>query len=66
MVLVATWVAEVYVGTDETLLVAQQDHNLCQKKRGSRYVRSGTQTLYVHIEYKHNHNRTCSQDMLRW
>lgn len=28
VVLVAARVAEVYVGTDETLLVAKQDHNL--------------------------------------
>lgn len=32
MVLVAAWVAEVYVGADETLLVAQQDHDLCREK----------------------------------
>ena len=31
MVLVAAWVAELHVGTDETLLVAQQNHDLQRK-----------------------------------
>lgn len=38
VVLVAAWVAEVYVGADETLLVAQQDHNLCQERGEGRGV----------------------------
>ncbi|KAF3857418.1 hypothetical protein F7725_009277 [Dissostichus mawsoni] len=34
VVLVAAGVAEVYVGADEALLVAQQDHNLCRQNGG--------------------------------
>lgn len=40
MVLVAAWVAEVDVGADETLLVAQQDHDLCQGRGEERKGKS--------------------------
>lgn len=36
MVLVTAWVAEVDVGANETLLVAQQDHDLCQERGEER------------------------------
>lgn len=47
VVLVAAWVAEVYVGTDETLLVAQQDHNLCRERAERRSVCGKVHTAFL-------------------
>lgn len=53
VVLVAAWVAEVYVGTDEALLVAQQDHNLCRERgEGGASQCTGRKMPYAHI---HSH-----------
>lgn len=63
VVLVAAWVAEVYVGADETLLVAQQDHNLCRERGESVGAREGTHTASLTTRAD---RRTWSQDMFRW
>ncbi len=67
VVLVAAWVAEVYVCANETLLVAQQDHDLCretERERGggregeSAYRREGVDGVCTHLEDIHG-ARTC-------
>lgn len=48
VVLVAARVAKVYMGADETLLVAQQDHNLRpETKRGKVSVKERNETVYT-------------------
>lgn len=47
VMLVAAWMAEIYMGTDETLLVAQKDHNLCPETRQE-------QESVCNKEHRHN------------
>lgn len=66
VVLVAARVAEVDVGADETLLVAQQDHNLDRERgRGVSVEEEGGHRAYKYTS-RHIRGRTWSQDMLRW
>lgn len=64
--LVTARVAEVHVGADEALLVAQQDHNLCRESRGrggegeSVIRRKGDATCtHAHVEGPVRGARTC-------
>lgn len=63
VVLVTARVAEVDVGADEALLVAQQDHDL---QRGQAEASVGTRLGGQRGCMLISKRRTWSQDMLRW
>ncbi len=64
MVLIAVRVAELHMSADETLLVAEQNHDLKIEKEYC--IRQISDTFLSHGAKVRVLVLTCSQDMLRW